>query len=479
MPDQPASAALENYVATMRLEHVPSVTVDAAKRVLLDGLGCILGSTSNQFPIQPLLLDFARRTSTRRDSLLIGSSLRSDCMTAALVNGVLAYYVDSEPHHPQAMVHPVAVVLPATLAVAEMNGSSGAEFLEALIVGIDVACHVSRALDGPTIYARGFHPTTVSGAFGAMAASAHLLHFKGTVLSNAFGLAGSQASGLLSWIDDPTEQARPLNTGFAARSGVSAAMLAASGLTGTPNIFGGKYPLSLAYSGTWNSPALDDDLGSVFAVDGLYFKIYPCCGFLHPALDGLLDILAAERIDATQIDAITLRFATTGCQVIDNNRLRSHCAQYILAVAAVNGTFEFSDVMNNRRNDPLIESLSRRVTVIPDAELEKEFPHVYRSGIEVRMRGGQTHTRVVGAPKGSVEMPLTEDELWAKFLRLTDGVLPVSQAEGVRSTTKAIDTVDIISTLTDLLEVNDPSGASNEAGHGDDAAQQVQTAVRH
>ena len=206
-------------------------------------------------------------------------------------------------------------------------------------------------------------------------------------------------------------------------------MLAASGLTGTPNIFGGKYPLSSAYSGKWNSSALDDDLGSAFAMTVSTSRSIPAVGsYTQPSTAFWTS--SHPRSDATQIEAITLRFATTGCQVIDNNRLRSHCAQYILAVAAVNGKFEFSDVMNDRRNDPVIESLSRWVTVIPDAELEKEFPHVYRSGIEVRMRGGQTHARVVGAPKGSFEVPLTEDELWSKFLRLTHGVLPVSQDKG-------------------------------------------------
>lgn len=447
------SDGILDYVETLRLDQVPQATIDKTKRVLLDGLGCILGSTSDQFKIQALLLDFARHTSDRQDSLLIGSSIRTDCATAAFVNGVLAYYVDSEPHHPQAMVHPVAVVLPAALSVAEMNGATGAELLEAIIVGVDVACHVSRALDGPAIYARGFHPTTVAGTFGAMAAAAHLLHLERAALTNAFGLAGSQASGLLSWIDDPTEQARPLNTGLAAKSGVFAAMLADSGLTGTPNIFGGKYPLSLAYSGTWDRAALDDDLGSVFAVDGLYDKIYPCCGFLHPALDGLLEILSSVTLDPNAIDSMTLRFATTGCQVIDNNPLRSHCAQYILAVAAVHGKFEFSDVMTDRRAEPLIDRIARGISVVPDASFEAEFPHVYRSGIEVRMVGGQTYSRVVGTPKGSIEEPLTDDELWAKFLRLTTGVLSPSDAAALRATVSVVETLPDLSGLIALLEV--------------------------
>ena len=181
---------------------------------------------------------------------MFGTSLRTNCTTAALVNGTLGYYCDMESHHAGAIMHAIAVVGAAALAVGERQQSSGRDVLTAIVVGIDAACRVSYALSAPALYARGFHPTCVAGTFGSLAAAGRLFGLKGRGLRNAFGLAGTEASGLLAWVSDSTEHSRPFNMGLASRHGVFAAHLASCGFGGPPAIFEGKISLGSGFHRT-------------------------------------------------------------------------------------------------------------------------------------------------------------------------------------------------------------------------------------
>ncbi len=210
-----------DFVENFSYEQIPAPVVDRTKAVILDGIGALLSATSERYDIGAVLRRVVQETGGTPDSQIFGTPLRTNCVTAALVNGTLGYYCDIESHHAGAIMHAIAVVGPAAYAVGEKMGSSGRDVLAAIVVGIDVACRVSYALSGPALYARGFHPTCVAGTFGSMAAAARLFGLKGERLRYAFGLAGTEASGLLAWSSDPTEHSRPFNMGLASRHGVA------------------------------------------------------------------------------------------------------------------------------------------------------------------------------------------------------------------------------------------------------------------
>lgn len=439
------------FVEGFAFDQLPETVVARTKEILYDGLGCALSATSPRYDIGAVLNRFVAETGGTQECQVFGMSSRTNCTTAALVNGTLGYYCDIESHHAGAIMHAIAVVGAAALAVGERQHSSGRDVLAAIVVGIDAACRVSYALNAPALYARGFHPTCVAGTFGALAAAGRLFGLKGRVLRNAFGLAGTEASGLLAWVSDPTEHSRPFNMGLASRHGVFAAHLASCGFGGPPAIFEGKYPLGQAFTGQWHEEALFDKLGQQFKVMELYFKLYACCAFIHPGLDGLLDIQKSDGVRADEIEAITLRFPKSGYKVIDNNALRSHCAQYVLALAATKGYVHFHDILQDQRSDPLIKYLSDRVTVVGDEQLDRTYPDLYRSIIEVKTRSGASHVRDVVHPRGSPEKPLSPGELREKFLGLTRQVLSRSREETIGLTIQRLEEVQDISNLTMLL----------------------------
>ena len=169
------SAELASRIARFRPGDVPADVRRHARRCLLDTLGAMLAAAAPRYPAGRIVMEHVRRLGGTPESTLIGQGRRTSRVGAALANGTLAYACDIEPHHNGAIVHAPAVVVPASLAVGEAEGVGGRRLLTAVVLGIEVACRVSDALDPLALYARGFHPTAVCGAFGAAAAAGHLL----------------------------------------------------------------------------------------------------------------------------------------------------------------------------------------------------------------------------------------------------------------------------------------------------------------
>jgi 2-methylcitrate dehydratase PrpD len=233
----------------------------------------------------------------------------------------------------------------------------------------------------------------------------------------------------MAWLDDPSEHSRAYGIGVAARNGVTAGLLAERGFGGPEGIFDAmKYNIFDAYAGEMHPAELTRDLGRDFYIeqaDG--FKQYPCCGDIHSGLDALLAILAEEGIESRQIAAITHYVRPERHAVIDNNPLRSHNAQYIMAVAAVNRAIRWDDFLEDRRAQPEIQALFGKVRLEKLAELDRS-PGAAPAIVEVTTINGQRYRRRVDFAKGRSQNPFSPAELEQKFIRLATTVVDEQQA---------------------------------------------------
>jgi 2-methylcitrate dehydratase PrpD len=449
------TSTLAKFASDLTFDKVPAETVAFSKRIVLDTTGALLAASSPQYPAGEILSEFIKRLGGVEESTVIGKGFKSSCVHAALVNATMGYFCDMEPHHVEAITHTPAVIVPTCLAVGEREQVSGAEFLLSVILGVDVACRVSLALDARKLYARGFHPTAIAGSFGAAVAAGRLLGLRQEALEIAIGLAGNQASGLLAWKQDHTETSRPFNPGIAARNGVTAALLARMGFGGPPDIFGGKYNVFDAYSdGVPNREALVADLGTRFAITEHAFKLYACCSFLHPGLDGFLRILTDEALSMQKIDQVTLRFPAAGAELIDGLELRSHSAQYVFAVAASRRRVLFDDILHDRRSEPAIADFIQRVTVVGDQVLDPDFPDRYTSIVEVKTTDGRRFKARVETAKGTPQNPLTRREVEEKFLALSRTVIDDATAKAITELVGNIEALPNIGELGDRLRLS-------------------------
>jgi len=117
--------------------------------------------------------------------------------------------------------------------------------------------------------------------------------------------------------------------------------------------------------------------------------------------------------------------------MIDNNELKSHCAQYVFAVAAVRGQVVIDDILQDRLDDPEIERLSKKMWVIGDVSLEKNYPDQYESIVELETRDGRNLSKYIDWPKGSQQKPLSYDELKEKFFRVVTTAISKDRAEEI------------------------------------------------
>lgn len=439
-------ASFENY----RYAAIPGQALQDAKRALYDCLGATLAATADDWPVLRLVEKVARGIAGVPESSLLGSNVRTNAATAALLNGTLAYYCDIESHHPTANVHATAVVVPAALAVGERVGCSGADLIAAIVAGIDVAASISFALGPAAQYARGFHPSAVAGTFGAAVAAGLLLGLDAETFLSALGLAGNSASGLLAWVDDPSEQSRPLNIGLAAQNGVQAALLASAGLKGPADVLAGKYPFGRAFSDGWDAEKLwRDDLTNL-EVSRLFFKRWSCCVFIPASVEAVLAILDEYAVAAEMVASVAVRAPLSAYRVVDGNRLRSHNLQYVISVAANRGTVRFEDIINDRRlEDTRIKDFHDRITVEGDRSLDEAAGpgQSVASTVTLTTRVGDCFSRHVTHPRGAAENPLTDEELQQKFRQLTTGTISPETAQAIHAAVFGIEQASDLSTL--------------------------------
>jgi 2-methylcitrate dehydratase PrpD len=422
----PLTTALAEYVANFAPRALPADVCARTLAVVRDGSAALLAAANPDYSTGRLIASFARDQGGTAEASVVGNGFRTSAVMAALANGTMGYACDIEPHHPEGILHPIAVMIPTALAVGERVGADGARFLAAVALGCEVEYRVSMALGPAEQYALGFHPSAVCGCFGAASAASFLLGLDADGVTRAFGLAACQASGMMAWESDPTENARPFQMGMAARNGVTAALLAGAGFGGPSAVFDHGHTIFRAFSRAPRPERLLQDLGTRFdGIMELAIKPYSCVSFLHPALDALLGIVRERDLKPADIARLTLRFPRAGIHCIDDNPLKSHCAQYILPVAVANRELRVADIFIDQRIDnPTVAALARRVAVEPDDALDELFPDFYASIVVVETRAGETIERRNDIARGYPETPLSARELDQKFAALAGSVAP-------------------------------------------------------
>ena len=456
----PATRGLARFVAESSAATIPAEVLHRTRTLVRDGAGCLLAAANPEFSTGRLIAGFARAAGGIAEASVVGHGFKTDVVNAALANGTMGYACDFEPHHPEGILHPIAVLLPTALALAERDGADGRALLAAVAVGTEVEYRVSMALGPAEQYHLGFHPSAVCGSFGAAAAAANLLGLDEDAAVRALGLAACQASGLMAWESDPTENARPFQMGLAARNGVTAALLAKSGFGAPGAVFDHGHTVYNAFSRNPAPARLLQDLGRRYdGIMELAVKPYPCVAFLHPALDALLALLDEHDIEAGAVERVAMRFARSGVHCVDGNPLKSHSAQYVLAVAIARRALQVADIfVDARERDPVIRSLSERIEVIADdGELEAMFPDFYAARLEVTTRDGGRHATDAKVARGYPETPLGEAELEAKFRRLAGSVAAPERVERLWTLLSGLHESGDAATLAALLGA--PAGA--------------------
>ncbi len=413
-----AAERLAAFAAALRDDDIPAAVRERAVLHLLDAVGCAHAASALGEGVEARAVALAQGGSP--EAAVIGAPARLPALLAALANGTLMHALDYDDTHPRSICHITTVVAPAALALAAATRASGPALVTAYVAGCEAVARIGAAADGE-FHRRGFHATGVCGVFGATVAAARLLGLDAAATTCALGIAGSFAPGLLEFLGDGSSTKR-LHAGGAARAGVEAALLAAAGATGPAGVLDGRYGVFATHLGDPHAAALAAelaDLGARWETAAMAIKPFPCCHFMH----GALEALGSLGLTADEVDAIAVRVADAGVGLIlepadDKPRPRTpYDAKFSLPFTAgallVHGRVGVATFTPDGIDDEAAVAVARRLTyeAVPLHEMASSFG----GAVAVRTADGRLLEAAVAHPRGTVEAPMTAADVKAKF----------------------------------------------------------------
>ena len=397
-----------------------------AHRALLNYFGCAIGASRH--PTVEAALAAALELAPSPQATLYGRGERVDIGSAALVNGVASHTFDFDDTHLKTIIHPAGPVASAALALAERKGASGRQLVDAVVLGIDVACRIGNAIY-PDHYDRGWHITGSTGMLGAAAACARILGLDARATTMALGIAASQPVGVREQFGTMT---KPLHPGAAARAGLFAALLAKHGYTASARALEAPRGLVRTFSDKADWREVTGGLGERFELAFNTYKPFACGVVIHPAIDGCVQLRESHGLRADDVARVDLRVHPLVLELTGKTEPRTGlegkfsvfhaCAAGIVFGRA--GEAEFSDAAVGRAD---LVALRRRVHAVVDGTIAEDA-----ADVTIALGDGRRLHVLVEHAVGSLERPLDDAALARKFDGLVEPVLGAKRAASLR-----------------------------------------------
>lgn len=412
----PVTQTLARYVATHPAKGWSDAVEHEAHRTFLNWLGCAVGAAQHESA--HAALGAVRMLQPAPQASVLGRAEKVDMAGAALINGITSHTFDFDDTHLKTIIHPAGPVASAVLALAEHKGLSGRAVIDALVLGIDVACRVGNTMY-PEHYDRGWHITGSTGTLGAAAGCARLLGLDEQQTAMALGIAASQPIGMREQFGTMT---KPFHPGGAARAGLMSALLASQGFTASPKALeaprGMIQTVSTKYA--WNE--ITDELGQRFEISFNTYKPFACGIVIHPSIDACAQ-LRAQGVKPDDVERIELKVHSLVLELTGKKEpadglqgkfsVYHGCACGLMFGKA--GEDQYADAIVTR---PDMVALRRKVVATVDDSIDEASVDV----TAVLKDGRKVHVFVKHAI-GSLENPMTDAMLETKFHDLSDPVI--------------------------------------------------------
>ncbi|MGD6980250.1 MmgE/PrpD family protein [Citricoccus zhacaiensis] len=450
---------LVRHAHRVRYADFSEAVLRRARHRLLDGLGNIVAG--HRAPGMQELVDSVAAWGGRPDSTVLGDGRRLPAHHAAMLNAALMRSFDFEPvgaegpGQRQVAAHLTGTTVPVALAVGEREGSTGREVLTALLAGEDIAARLAFG-SGFDVYSGQDNTGTVNGV-GATVIACLLMGLDEERTRHALGLAVNQLAGTVASIFDHAS-AFKLPMAFAARNAITAAEMAAAGVTGPEDPIGGRFGFLQTYCADPDPEVMLERLGEEFYADAV-IKPWSCCRAAQPSLDACTRLLRDARVSAERIEHVVVhvtprtaagfvgqRFEAGDCPEVS----AAFSIHYTAAAALAFGTVRPEHLAPEAMADPRVARLLDRIEIrgsLDDGE-------VLTAEVEVRLSDGTVHRERVDSPLGDVHhAPLSHGQILEKY-RLNaafSGRLDAARAEQVAAQVASFQDLPDVGRLTGLF----------------------------
>ena len=443
----PVMTALSAYMAAAREGTLPAAVIEQASFHVLDTVAAMV-SGSELAPGRAALA-FARAQPGRPVATVVGSTLLTGPMEAALVNGVLAHSDETDDSHGPSQSHPGAAIVPAALAVGEALGATGRQFLRAVTLGYDVGTRVTMALGGPEFRDKSRRSThAIAGTFGAAAAAGGLAGLDARQMRWLLDYASQQAGGYAVWGRDTDHIEKGfVFGGMPARNGVTAALLVRAGWNGVDDVFSGADNFFQVNAPDGDPALLTDGLGGRFEIVNTDIKKWSVGTPIQAPLDAIENIRRQRPFEADDVRSVVVRLAPAVGGVVDNREMPDICLQHMVAVMLLDKTASFRAAHDKARmQDAAVLRQREKVTYTPDPSLAALLP-ARVAVVEIVLNDRTRFADRVEAVRGTVRNPMSRDEVVGKA---TDLVAPVLGADAARTLIGRLLTIDGVADVRTL-----------------------------
>lgn len=459
------TAKAASFVEAFSYEAIPAEAIAIARRCVLDTLGLYVAGTTED--VVRILIEEAQSEGGSEDARLLGGAgARVPAGKAARVLGTAGHahdwddtQVSHDPNHVYGLLtHPSVPPLTAALVVAQqIGGIDGKHLMAAFLAGFEVETKVSEWMS-EDIYLRGHHSSGTVGTLGACVAAAKLMGLTGEKLRYAIGIAASFAAGIRCNFGTMT---KPLHVGRAAENGVTAARLAARGLTADPNALDGRWGMPHVLAGGFTDEKLAHGFGNPLSIisPGVSIKPYPSGILTHQSMDAMLNLVTEHDVDPANIDAIHFYAGSNVLNPIRYPIAANHLQAKFSMAALLSmialyrraGRQEFTDEVVG--GEPM-QSMQLRVTTELDQDIENAGFNKIRSRIELITKDGRKLVQEADERyRGGPDLPMKDHEVVEKFRACVGGLMPEEQQARVIAAAWGLDELEDAAHIADLIDV--------------------------
>lgn len=425
LADTDVTRTLARHVVAARHDDLPANVRKEGVRALLNWVGVAVGGSRHE--TIDITVAALGPFSGAPQAALLGRAERFDIMNAAFINGVSSHVFDYDDTLFKSAIHPTGPVASAVLALAELNPVSGKDFLNALVLGLETSCRVANCVY-PNHYDIGWHITGTAGVFGATAAAGKLLGLTEQQMTWAFGLAASQPVGLRESFGSMTKS---FNPGRAGANGIFAALLASKNFTSSDAMIEARRGWANTISTKQDYKEITEGLGRRYETVLNSYKPFACGLVMHAAIDAAVALRNAHKLNADAIERVDLKvhplvIELTGKKTPQQGLEGKFSIYHAVAVALIEGAGGEKQFSDRAVRDPAVVALRSRVVPVVTPGIKAD-----QVDMTLVLKDGRTFNRHVEHALGSVEVPMSNQALEAKFVDLADGILPGARVRQV------------------------------------------------
>lgn len=429
---------LARYMVEARTRKLPPGVARDARHRILDSLAAMV-SGAHMKPGE-MAIKYARTQGGTAEATVVTTNIRTSAVNAALVNAMFGHADETDDFHPATKAHPGCSVVPAALAMAEREGSTGLELLNAVTLGYDLCCRFLLALNADLVRATHRSAEGTSSTMGSVGAAASLARLDEKGMRHALSYAAQQVSGIWSWVRDAEHVEKAFDfSGMGARNGVTAAIMAQLQFSGVWDVFDGEHNVLIALSTDPRPEEMVAELGSRFIVDETAIKPYSVGYPIQSPLDAFLTLHRQHKLTPDNVERIVVTLPEDGARIVNDRAMPDVNCQHIIAVALIDGTLSFEDSHSyERMKDPKVLAAKAKVQLVGDkALMDRDAP---RSGkVEVTLRDGRTVSHLTRHAPGTKENPMTTEQVSAKARNLMTPILGAEKTESLIRSVNALE----------------------------------------